>query len=83
MLNQGDFSKSVDELLNPTRNKKCVVGLVYDELQGNDADSLTALLASPVSNAKISDLLNRNGFKIGETAVWKHRRDNCACVRPQ
>ena len=82
MPQQGDFSKSVDNLLNPPR-KKCVVGQMHEELQGNDADSLVALLASPVSNAKISDLLNKNGFKIGETAVWKHRTDNCACVRPQ
>ena len=79
-MNQGDFSKSVEELLAP-KQKQCVVGLVYEELKGNDADSFTALLASPVSNIKIAELLQRNGFKIGETAIWKHRKDNCACAR--
>lgn len=82
-MTQGDFSKSVDALLNPKWDKKCTVGLVFDDLQGNDADSFTALLNSPVSNRKISELLNKNGFKIGETAVWKHRKNNCACVMPQ
>lgn len=77
---KGDFSKSVDELLNP-KQKKCVVGLVFDELEGNDADSFAALLISPVSNIKIAQLLQRNGFKIGETAVWKHRKNSCPCVR--
>lgn len=78
MPNQGEFAKAVDDLLNPPR-KKCVVGLAHSELQGNDADSLVALLASPVSSIRISDLLNKNGFKIGETAVWKHRTNNCSC----
>ena len=80
MPNQGDFSKAVEELLTPTQ-KRCVVGQVFDELKGNDADSFTALLASPVSNIKIAELLQKNGFKIGETAVWKHRKDNCSCAR--
>lgn len=79
-MTQGDFSKSVEELLAPTQ-KRCVVGLVFDELKGNDADSFTALLISPVSNIKIAELLQKNGFKIGETAVWKHRKNTCSCAR--
>ena len=79
-MNQGDFSKSVEELLSPIQ-KRCVVGQVFDELKGNDADSFTALLASPVSNIKIAELLQKNGFKIGETAIWKHRKNNCSCAR--
>lgn len=84
MINQGDLSKDIDQLLNPIRTKKCAVGLIFDEIESdNDKDSLTALLASTVSNAKITALLNRNNFKIGETAIWKHRSNACACVRSQ
>lgn len=83
MTKQGNFSKEVAELLNPVRTKKCVLGLVYETLEGEDVDSLIALLASPVSNSKISDLLNRNGHKVGESTVWKHRQNKCACVRSQ
>lgn len=82
-MQQGDFSKEVEQLLNPVRDKKCLLGIVHATLEGVDADSLTALLASPVSNSKISELLQKNGHPVGETAVWKHRRNKCACVRVQ
>lgn len=81
-MQQGDLSKDIEQLLNPVNTKKCAVGLIFDDLESdNDRESLTALLASPVSNAKITVLLNRNNFKIGETAIWKHRSEACACVR--
>lgn len=82
-MSQGDFSKEVEKLLNPVREKKCVLGIVHASLEGVDADSLTALLTSPVSSSKISELLQKNGHSVGETAVWKHRKNNCACVRSQ
>lgn len=82
-MSAGDLSKDIDELVNPVRNKHCVVGKLLNDLSEDDATSLEVLLNSHVSNAKIADLLSRHGFKIGETAVWKHKRKSCACVRSQ
>ena len=40
-MQQGDFSKEVEQLLNPVRDKKCLLGTVHATLEGVDADSLT------------------------------------------
>jgi len=83
MATAGDLSKEISEILKPTRDKKCILGKYFEDLSDDDSASLEALLNSTVSNAKISNLLNRHGFAIGETAIWKHRSGSCACVRPQ
>jgi hypothetical protein len=82
-MSSGDLSKDIGEILQPSRNKKCILGKYFEDLSDDDSTSLEVLLNSTVSNAKISDLLNRHGFAIGETAIWKHRAKSCACVRPQ
>jgi len=79
----GDLSKDIGEILKPSRDKKCLLGKYFEDLSNDDSTSLEVLLKSSVSNAKISDLLNRHGFAIGETAIWKHRSISCACVRSQ
>jgi len=83
MASAGDLSKDIGEILKPSRDKKCILGKYFEDLSDDDSTSLEVLLNSTVSNAKISDLLNRHGFAIGETAIWKHRAGSCACVRPQ
>jgi hypothetical protein len=83
MMSSGDLSKDIGEILKPSREKKCILGKYFTDLSDDDSTSLEILLNSTVSNSKISDLLNRHGFTIGETAIWKHRAGSCACVRPQ
>ena len=84
MTSAGDLSKDIDKILKPSsREKRCILGKYFTDLSDDDSTSLEVLLKSTVSNSKISDLLNRHGFTIGETAIWKHRAGNCACMRPQ
>ena len=82
MSSSGDLSKDIDGILKPSSNtRKCILGKCIVDLSDDDAISLEVLLKSTVSNIKIADLLNRHGFVVGETAIWKHRSKKCPCVR--
>ncbi len=82
MSNPGDLSKDIDGILKPSSStKKCILGKYIVDLLDDDASSLETLLKSTVSHLKVSDLLNRHGFAIGETVIWKHRTEKCSCVK--
>lgn len=77
-MKQGDLSKSVEQLMGEI-DKKCIIGSIHHELEKEDFDSLKALFESSVSNLNVSQLLKKNGYAVGETAVWKHRTQQCRC----
>ena len=77
----GGFSKSIDQFLNEDNIRFCIVGKFEQSLVESDLEAFKKLMQSNVSNIKISILLAKNDYKIGETALWKHRTFKCCCFK--
>ena len=83
-----DIEAQVAKADTPTR---CRLGLILDEVDLADLDALQYAIErvrkekddpkSLFSVAWLTQLLNKNDYKIGKTVVSEHVRKVCACVR--
>lgn len=75
---------AASEMLPP--NKVCTVGFVLEKLDGDQREALKPLLqhSSPVSSAKVAEVLTKWGFPVSYQAIQRHRRreNGRGCVCP-
>ena len=66
----------------PLKDSLCIVGRRASELSGEDQKVLESALSDPRWTASaLTRALNERGFAVGDTALRKHQRKDCACVR--
>jgi type III secretory pathway lipoprotein EscJ len=66
----------------------CKVGkLIHGTLSQEEADQLQSLINAPeisatrISNADLARVLREEGYDISNSAMDRHRRNECACTR--
>lgn len=66
----------------PVKNTLCLIGRKAAELSDSDLQILEASLADPRwTTSSLTRALAERGFVVGETALRKHSKRECACVR--
>ena len=70
------------EALSRREPKQCVIGRRMESLKAGDQDKLQAALeAEHISHNAISKWLSAKGCSAGDSAIKKHRRQECCCGR--
>lgn len=67
-------------------HKTCTVGLTLEKMNDEQREALEPLLRyrSPVSSAKVAEVLSKWGFPVSYQAIQRHRRreNGRGCVCP-
>lgn len=62
------------------RGSNCGVRLVLEQLSPEDADDLRAAIANDgITLSVIGKVLREQGYKVGDDALRRHKRQVCAC----
>lgn len=74
------LAKVVKELdTKPKETLKCAYAKMYDALPKDDKEALDSLFARGLSTRIITDLLAREGYKIGNESINSHKFGRCRC----
>lgn len=67
----------------PKFGRRCIIAVVFDSLDQEDADFLTdALLPdSQFTHTDIALALQDDGHDVGRQQVGRHRRGECTCTK--
>lgn len=72
----------LEGLTPPVNAALCLVGRKAAELDENDNRILQESIDNPLwSTTALTAALTERGFVVGETALRKHRKMECACAR--
>lgn len=72
----------LEGLTPPNKNNQCLIGKLYDGLDGEDQKIFDQALKDPRwSSAALTRALQDRGMDLGETALRKHRDGKCGCFR--
>ena len=58
----------------------CLVAKILLQINDEDKTALRNLLDSEIAAVKISIILNKNGHRVSQNTVWKHRTGRCSCI---
>lgn len=62
----------------PPVGGRCTVCSLLDQLPEDEAKALNDALADPAfSNAGLSRVLKEEGYRIGDSTIGRHRRQEC------
>lgn len=61
-------------------NGGCTVAKILTQINDDDKTALQGLLDSEIAAVKISIVLNKNGHRVSQNTVWKHRTGRCSCI---
>lgn len=78
----GSLLARITEAAGTQRGPRCTVAVVLAKLDGSDRTDLEhALENRDVTASAIFRVLREDGHNIGDQAIGRHRRGECACGR--